>query len=94
MPTESKSTTTQTADTLQVEEPQAGDERFAANFLSRQTGVRYEPATMAAWRDRRMGPRYLKLGPPRGRGRVVYRVADLLAFLEASVVDPRKKQRP
>ena len=46
----------------------------AANFL------RVKPQTMAAWRCRAIGPKYHRAG---GR-RVVYKLADLEAYIEAN----------
>jgi len=45
------------------------------------TRLGVKPHTLAVWRMRGVGPRYIRLGGPRGR--VVYRVSDLDAYLEA-----------
>ena len=41
------------------------------------------PATLSTWRSLGKGPKYVKIG-----GRVFYRLGDLDAFIDASVVDP------
>lgn len=52
-------------------------EREAAEFLA------VSPATLNAWRTRRQGPRYIKLGRA-----VRYQQADLAAWLESRTIDP------
>ena len=61
------------------------NERAAAECLS------VSVHTLRAWRRRGRGPRYVKVAgagrPGRGlSGRVMYRVVDLIAFLEATTV--------
>ncbi|HQS46935.1 MAG: hypothetical protein B7Y12_03880 [Rhizobiales bacterium 24-66-13] len=41
------------------------------------------PVTLASWRCRGKGPSYVKIG-----GKVLYRAADLDAFVSAAVIDP------
>ena len=45
--------------------------------------LRLSAKTLANWRARARGPRYVKMG-----GVILYRRADLDAYLEASVVEP------
>jgi Helix-turn-helix domain len=42
-----------------------------------------EPITLKKWRVRGRGPAYIKLG-----GKIRYKLADLLAFIEKGRVDP------
>jgi hypothetical protein len=44
--------------------------------------------TWRRWRQESRGPLYLKLGRAGGQGRVLYRLSDVLAFLEAATVPP------
>ena len=45
--------------------------------------VDLKPHTLAKWRLRRKGPKYLKLG-----GKIRYRVIDIETWMEASLIDP------
>ncbi len=45
-----------------------------------------KPCTLNKWRTRRKGPAYLRLG-----GKVRYRLSDIEAFIEASRVEPGRK---
>ena len=67
-----------------LEAPQLLSTKQAAAFLKRK------PQTLAIWRcKQRYTLPYLKIG-----GAVLYRVADLRAFLEASVVTPEGARNP
>lgn len=46
--------------------------------------LRTTVATLADWRHRRRGPRYLKIGR-----KVLYRMEDLSAYLAEHVIDPQ-----
>jgi len=54
------------------------DERPAAHFLDCSV------KTLQGWRQRRVGPRYYKIG-----NRVKYAIADLRAYLSQCAVDPQ-----
>lgn len=54
------------------------DEVFAAEFLG------LKPATLRAWRSRRQGPAYYRLG------RIWYRVEDLARWLESRRIEPHR----
>jgi len=56
------------------------DERGLATWLG------LAPKTLRAWRCKRLGPRFLKLGPARAAP-VRYRVADVQAWIAARVID-------
>lgn len=43
--------------------------------------------TWRRWRQEGRGPKYLKLGRSGGQGRVLYRLSDVLEFLEASTIE-------
>jgi hypothetical protein len=45
--------------------------------------VDLKPQTLAKWRLRRRGPKYLKLG-----GKIRYTVTDIQAWMDASRIDP------
>lgn len=45
--------------------------------------IKTSEATLASWRCRGMGPRYVKLG-----GKIFYRRCDLHAFIASRVIDP------
>ena len=44
--------------------------------------------TWRRWRQEGRGPQYLKLGRAGGQGRVLYRLSDVLEFLESATVSP------
>ncbi len=46
------------------------------------------PVTLKAWRRRGIGPRFVRFGGTGPTARVGYRMQDLVAFLDASAVDP------
>lgn len=48
--------------------------------------MRVLPQTLPVWRSQGKGPAYLKLGR-----RVFYRRADILAWMEAQVIQPKGK---
>jgi hypothetical protein len=58
------------------------DEKEAAATVGVQKG------TMTKWRHLGRGPRYLKLA-----GKIRYRKADLVAYIESCVIDPRDRVR-
>ena len=43
--------------------------------------------TWRRWRQEGRGPKYLKLGPAGGQGKVLYRLSDVLEFLESATVE-------
>ena len=51
--------------------------------------VDLKPQTLAKWRLRRKGPKYLKLG-----GKIRYRVIDIQEWMEASLSDPAAQPLP
>jgi predicted DNA-binding transcriptional regulator AlpA len=51
--------------------------------------VDLKPQTLAKWRLRRKGPKYLKLG-----GKIRYRVIDIQEWMEASLIDPAAQPLP
>ena len=59
-------------------------EREAAAMI-----VDLRPQTLAKWRLRRKGPKYLKLG-----GKIRYRVIDIEQWMQASLVDPAAQPAP
>jgi hypothetical protein len=63
---------------------------MAAGYLCRH-GADYSPRTLENWRTarRQTGPRYIRLS----YNRVVYRQADLDAWLRRRVVDPSRAGR-
>lgn len=48
------------------------------------TYIKSTESTLANWRCAGRGPRYIKLG-----GKILYRTADLDAFLESCIRDPQ-----
>jgi len=54
------------------------NEHVPAVTAAKRLGV--QPHTLAVWRMKGVGPRYVRLGGPSGR--VVYKLADLDAYLE------------
>ncbi|KAB2969565.1 MAG: transcriptional regulator [Thermoanaerobaculia bacterium] len=56
--------------------------RRAADYLA-GLGIELSTKTLEGWRTAGTGPRFVKLGGKKGK--VLYRVADLLAFLESSL---------
>jgi Helix-turn-helix domain len=58
------------------------DEKVDERETSKVLGVKVK--TLQGWRAQQIGPRYYKIG-----SRVLYRRADLRAFLEGCAVEPR-----
>jgi hypothetical protein len=52
-------------------------------------GTDISVATLATWRSRHCGPQYVRAGK-----KVIYRVADVLAYLDARASDPAADARP
>jgi len=64
--------------------PQILTEKEAAEMI-----VDLKPGTLAKWRTRRKGPKYLKLG-----GKVRYRTIDIQEWIEANLIDPAAQPAP
>ena len=61
------------------------EDRLALANEEAAAKISVSPHTLANWRSLGIGPPYVKITPGRA-GRVLYRVADLEAWLEANLV--------
>jgi hypothetical protein len=71
------------------EQPELLDQIQAAEFLG------LTPNTLMAWRSRKLGPAYIKVGGRAGvpGGRVYYDVRDLLAYIDSRKVHAAEMTR-
>lgn len=60
---------------------QLGERLVCPSSAAERIGV--SPKTLANWRWRRVGPAFIKLGDPRGRGAVRYEIPAIEAWLAA-----------